>query len=476
MFYALQSLYHNVKCSVRLNGMYSSWFDVKRGLKQGCVLSPILFNLFINDVLETLNATGYGVSIDDDIIAALAYADDIILMAESEEELSKLLQVLHNWCDSNAIIINVDKSQVVHFRNPSVPRTTFSFNVGCSVLSVVSSYKYLGLLLTEHLDYHAMGNAAAKSANRALGLLISKFKTIGGMHFSTFSKLYDTMVWPCISYGASVWGSRDVSAVNAVHHRAIRFFLGVGKYAPNVAINGDTGWIPPIVRQWVCVTRQWCRFRNMHGRLNKHVFIWAERLAANRKKNWNFNISAKMANMNMQHIYNDTTRLNAKSICNSIQCILMDKYVNNWYELLHKESGKSGSNKLRTYRLFKHVYGCENYVSTCMPRSYRSAFAKFRSGTAPLKIETGRYANLQVQERVCFNCNGCVEDEAHVLLQCPLYNVFRNTLFNQFLVNIPTFLNMSNDEKMCILFQNNIYLTAKTCFLILQRRRDILYI
>ena len=46
---AINSMYENVKCTVRLNGHLLSWFDVKVDLKQGCLLSPILFNLYIND-------------------------------------------------------------------------------------------------------------------------------------------------------------------------------------------------------------------------------------------------------------------------------------------------------------------------------------------------------------------------------------------------------------------------------------------
>ena len=47
--------------------------------------------------------------------------------------------------------------------------------------------------------------------------------------------------------------------------------------------------------------------------------------------------------------------------------------------------------------------------------------AKFRCGVAPLRIETGRFERLPVEDRRCFNCNGLVEDELHVITVCPLY-------------------------------------------------------
>jgi hypothetical protein len=62
---------------------------------------------------------------------------------------------------------------------------------------------------------------------------------------------------------------------------------------------------------------------------------------------------------------------------------------------------------------------------------YRSAFAKFRCGVAPLRIEIGRYENKYVNERVCFICHYQIEDEKHVLLDCPLYADLRESLFSE---------------------------------------------
>ena len=120
-------------------------------------------------------------------------------------------------------------------------------------LGVVSKYQYLGLLLTEFLDYNEMVKAVTRSAGRALSLLIVKSKAQGGFHFDTYTKLYDSLVWSVISYSAAIWGTRDFSCIDAVQHRAIRFFMGLGKYSPNDAINGDMGWKPLCVKQWSCV-------------------------------------------------------------------------------------------------------------------------------------------------------------------------------------------------------------------------------
>jgi hypothetical protein len=66
--------------------------------------------------------------------------------------------------------------------------------------------------------------------------------------------------------------------------------------------------------------------------------------------------------------------------------------------------------------LFKEVFETEMYLSKNIPSRYRSAFAKFRCGVTPLRIETGRYENKNVNERVCFICHDQIEYEKHVLL------------------------------------------------------------
>ena len=132
------------------------------------------------------------------------------------------------------------------------------------------------MLLTEFLDYNKMAQHVSKAASGALGLLIARTKGFGGLPYSTFTKLYDSLVYPAISYGAAIWGDKEFSCIGAVQNKACRYFLGVGKYAPNTAVMGDMGWIPTHVRQWFAVARQFCRLQNMSDKyISKRIFNWA---------------------------------------------------------------------------------------------------------------------------------------------------------------------------------------------------------
>ena len=118
---------------------------------------------------------------------------------------------------------------------------------------------------------------------------------------------------------------------------------------------------------------------------------------------------------------------------------LSTHYESQWKEKLQAEFAargeQHGRNKLRTYRKFKDSYMTEPYVCITVAKKYRSAYARFRCGVAPIKIETCRYGinRIPVNERLCESC-ASVEDECHVLMQCPKYDDIRTVAFESIIM------------------------------------------
>ncbi|CAG2199715.1 unnamed protein product [Mytilus edulis] len=90
---ALQAIYSNIECCVRVNGNTTDWFSVNTGLKQGCVLSTVMFNIFINNLIDDIKALNIGIDIDGEKVAILLYADDLVLLSENTEDMQKLINV-----------------------------------------------------------------------------------------------------------------------------------------------------------------------------------------------------------------------------------------------------------------------------------------------------------------------------------------------------------------------------------------------
>ncbi len=73
-----------------------------------------------------------------------------------------------------------------------------------------------------------------------------------------------------------LWGTQSYKCINTVQNRAARYFLNVGRYTPNAAVNGDIGWIPIQIKCWKTVLSHWCRSVNMDAtRLNRTIFLWS---------------------------------------------------------------------------------------------------------------------------------------------------------------------------------------------------------
>ena len=120
---------------------------------------------------------------------------------------------------------------------------------------------------------------------------------------------------------------------------------------------------------------------------------------------------------NLEAYCNFENNIITKHTILQIEQLMFDKYKLDWK---NRVSAYSQGNKLRTYKLFKHDFCTEPYLEYKIPLKYRSAYAKFRCGVAPLRVETGRYERKAVHERTCLYCINYVEDEFHVLMQCPL--------------------------------------------------------
>ena len=143
-----------------------------------------------------------GVQVDGLNVPILLYADDIVLLSETEDGLQKMLHKMHEWCTKSRMVLNVDKTKVLDFRNKRQTCTAQTFVFGNQEIQVTNQYKYFGVILDEFLDYKVSSNILADAAGRALGAIIGKTKQFKYLGFNTYSKLVDSGVVPVMNYGS----------------------------------------------------------------------------------------------------------------------------------------------------------------------------------------------------------------------------------------------------------------------------------
>jgi hypothetical protein len=448
----LKTLYENSSLCLNINGFISPSFESKFGVKQGDSISPTLFNLYINDLIYTLNACDSGIRLTENThVSALLYADDLAIIADSEQSMKKQLDALTEWCRKWRLVVNAGKTKIVHFRSPARPRSTFEFILGNNIVEYVNQYKYLGIILDENLLFNVTASVLAKAGSRALGSIHNKFNKLKGLGFHTYSKLFHTGIAPILDYCSGIWGYQNFGYLDTVQNRAIRFFLGIHRFAPNLAVNGDAGWVSCTTRRRTEMLRFWNRIVDMSdSRLTKKVFMWDYSKRTN-KGNWNSDVYKLFSKIDKVDIYRGLTKVDIQVA----KGLLIEQDKLQWYDNMQSVS------KLNFYKLFKNDFCPESYIFKIHNRAHRSVFAQLRCGILPLKIETGRYTQIPMDYRLCIFCNeNVIENEMHFLFQCNFYSNIRINFWPKFINRCDNFDQMNNIEKVKIMMSNNVLKVA----------------
>ena len=108
------------------------------------------------------------------LINILLYADDIVLLAETEENMQFLLFIVECWCKKWRLEVNLGKTNIMHVRPKRKLQSKFVFLFDMQPVPYCSNYKYLGATINEFLDYNFTSGCLADSAGRALGPIITK--------------------------------------------------------------------------------------------------------------------------------------------------------------------------------------------------------------------------------------------------------------------------------------------------------------
>ena len=351
----------------------------------------------------------------------MAYADDVVLFAESEEELQERMNILGKWCKKWRLNINASKSNVVHFRPRNTTETKTDFHIGEEKIAVVQTYKYLGITLDCFGRVDCIVTQLAGVGSRALGSVIGRCKDNYDLGYNSFSRLFDACVSPVLDYASGSWntGSPQCSTLDKVQMHAARFHCGLSKNTANLGVIGEIGWIPGVVRRDLESLRLYNQVVKMGSeRLPKRLLLFDKDVGGA----WSTNIKAICASIDRTQNWSDNIPVNLAFAKGR----LMKMYSDVW----HEET--SHISKLVNYAALKTDLSPLPHVSANLPKSRRSLISRLLCGSLKLQIEVGRYSGTPREERYCELCKtGAVEDELHFLFDCVSSQDLRQDLYNK---------------------------------------------
>ena len=177
----IDSFYDKVQRRVRMGEIETDFFDIDEGVKQGCVLSPVLFCIFMHEFTKLLKKHDLGVRIHNVYMGSLFWADDVALMANDENELNKLLDLAANFANIWKQF-NHEKSNVLTIGHRINKNKVWK--LGEHHISEVESYKYLRVHISRSLSDHVHIEETIK---KGTSNLLSKILMISTVYIMGYS-------------------------------------------------------------------------------------------------------------------------------------------------------------------------------------------------------------------------------------------------------------------------------------------------
>jgi hypothetical protein len=140
------------KVKVKVDDLISDHVLVKSRLRQGDALSLILFNLVLERVIREINVNNQGFKLQDSSIELLAYADDVVLLRESQESLKNIFFKLEKAAAKVVLQCNEGKTSYMCVDRRKLHQPTNILNIGRFNFKKVQQFKYLGTIVTENND------------------------------------------------------------------------------------------------------------------------------------------------------------------------------------------------------------------------------------------------------------------------------------------------------------------------------------
>ena len=480
---------------IKSDGFLSESFSCETGVRQGDVLSPNLFNLFLNDLPQIFDECLDSPKLESHLIHCLLYADDLVLFSLSENGLQTKINKLKEYCETWSLDINTKKTQVMVMSSSSseMPKSVMKFGESC--INWTNCYKYLGIQINNNGSTTAMTENLSSRAWKAVFKMKSAFKDID-VSPKLQIKMFRTLIRPILCYCCEIWGPFIYNSNNQSNISDLSFFwkkieklpvemfnikylkglLGVHSKALNAAVMGETGVYP----MFEYIIQSALRYQShLDEVLIDRPFLAAavnEDKMLPKTKSWHKRTQSLLDMFGFNSSKKDNCVIN-----NKLKPFLRLSYENFWKSELGDLSLESG--KLSLYRKIKFNFGFESYLTHLQKFKYRRSVTSLRISAHKLEVEIGRYTNktntfVARDRRYCMICLEddihVLGDEIHAMFICPVFQVQRDKLLKYFVEKYPYFKLLNNIEKFIFILSSenhDIHIASKFIHDILMYKR-----
>ena len=438
MYRSLTSMYNVVKARVRVGGDLTDFFLCPVGLKQGEICSPVLFSLFINELSNEIIKNGkHGIQMIPDLleIFILLFADDVILISDTVSGLQNQLNVLWETANRLSLVVNLDKSNIIVFRNGGHIAACEKWMYGHNMIKIVNVYKYLGVFLSTRLSFSYALNDMTKRAKKGIVAIFKLLWTLGDRSPKLFFKLFDVQIQPMLTYGAEVWGLvANLEVIERVHLFALKRFLNVSIRTPNIMVYGETGRHPLYVNIYLKCIKYWFKILKLPThRLPSKAYKMLLYLHEQNRNTWASTVCFVLYKYGFGDVWENQGVGDEKIFLKVFKERLLNCYKQEWFaDVTTKE-------RFSLYCTFKSDLSLSSYLTELKHIKARNLFIRLRLGVSQLKPHKLRFAPRSAcADLSCPFCKNVVESEIHFILICPQYLELREQYIPKKYYNCPS--------------------------------------
>ena len=262
----LQEIYTENQIFVKLSDGLLQPFTTTTGVKQGCIFSPTLFNLFINKICEIFDESCKPVKINNVNVSCLLWADDLLLFSETAEGLQNAINKMNDFYEKLDLKINIKKTKIIIFnKSGRTLKNKLNFTFNGQNLEITDQYQYLGIKLRPSGGLNFAVQELHDKASRAwfgISNIIYKNKR---METDKVFGIFDSLVTPVATYGCEFWlpyvitkhgftsldkliNSWENYKCETINQRCCRTTLLVHKKVSRLAVLGELGRYPLFIK------------------------------------------------------------------------------------------------------------------------------------------------------------------------------------------------------------------------------------
>ena len=254
----LVTTFHRQKVRTTWSKEHSDIFLCTNGLRQGGVLSPILFSVYFDELIRRLSLCGSGCYIGHMFAGSLVYADDITLLAPTAKGLQTLLNVCAEFSKDFDVIFNSSKSVCIKLgKNNQLPYPPVVLNG--DLLTWSATVTHLGNIVTEKLTNAADINFKANDLVKRINSLLVNFRHLSR---EAVTKLFDTQ---CVFHGSQQWDLTDNKAIESIH---VKWRKGVRRLW-NLPWTARSSILPPLINKCSFTDQLFKRFVKLYWSILK---------------------------------------------------------------------------------------------------------------------------------------------------------------------------------------------------------------